>query len=86
MKTQHAVAFLELTVTRNENAPEFVQGEYRRDLLEYFPLGESILRVSATDQDKHVCLKIIAVHVLFAYAYTYTDSHIYIHAHTHTHT
>jgi len=64
VRTQHDVAFLDVSVTRNENAPQFVQGEYRQELLEYFPLGKSILKVSASDQDKHVCFQLYYKFVL----------------------
>ncbi len=54
VRTQQAQAYVNVTVKRNENQPQFTQGEYRREILENFPLGESILQVSATDKDQGV--------------------------------
>lgn len=54
VRTQVATAYVNVTVTRNENTPQFSRGEYREDVLEYYPLGESILRITATDKDENV--------------------------------
>ena len=42
---------MNVTVVRNENQPQFTSGEYRKEIMENFRLGESILQVSATDKD-----------------------------------
>ncbi len=54
VSAHEAVCYVDITVTRNERSPQFTQGEYRKEILEYFPLGESILQVSANDQDEGV--------------------------------
>ena len=41
-----------ITVKRNENKPQFSQGEYRREILEYQQLGASIVQVKAEDRDE----------------------------------
>lgn len=46
-----AYTTVNITVKRNEHKPQFTNGEYRKEILEYFQLGDSILQVSASDQD-----------------------------------
>lgn len=55
VSTQVATAYLDVTVRRNENTPRFTLSEYRAELLEYFPLGEIVTTVEATDADANVC-------------------------------
>ena len=54
VQLQTARATLEVRVRRNENTPQFSEGEYRAELLENYPLGQAILQVQATDKDSHV--------------------------------
>ena len=54
VRTQVATAYVNVSVTRNENSPRFEEGQYKKDILEYFPLGESILQIRATDRDQNV--------------------------------
>ena len=54
VQLQLAVAYVDMQVRRNEHTPQFTQGEFRKELLENFPLGAPILTVQATDQDAHV--------------------------------
>ena len=58
VRTQTAEAYVNITVQRNENQPQFTSGEYRKEIMENFPLGESILQVSATDKDVGVSMRI----------------------------
>ena len=58
VRTQTAEAYVNITVQRNENQPQFTSGEYRKEIMENFPLGESILQVSATDKDVGVSIRI----------------------------
>ena len=53
-----------ITVKRNEREPQFKSGNYRREILEYFPLGDSIVQVVATDSDKNVSLPTILILLL----------------------
>ncbi len=55
VRFHEAFAYVNITVKRNERSPRFTNGEYRKEILEYFPLGESILQIRATDQDRDVC-------------------------------
>jgi len=43
-----------ITVNRNLQAPQFLQSEYAAEILETFPLTQSILSVSARDGDDRV--------------------------------
>ena len=43
---------LTVTVKRNEYKPRFNQGEYSKTILEIQPIGSTVLRVSASDQNK----------------------------------
>ena len=52
---------MNITVVRNENQPQFTSGEYRKEIMENFPLGESILQVSATDKDVGVSTRITLI-------------------------
>ena len=45
VQTQTVTAYLNITVRRNENRPQFNASEYRREIMENFPLGESVLQV-----------------------------------------
>ena len=56
VRYHEAFAYVNITVKRNEREPQFSKGFYRQQILEYFPLGESILQVTATDTDKNVSL------------------------------
>jgi protocadherin Fat 4 len=52
VRFHEAFAYANITVKRNENQPRFTNGEYRKEILEYFPLGDSITQVTATDKDR----------------------------------
>lgn len=53
MTVQFAYALVNVSVTRNANAPEFSQTEYLVDnLLEKTPVGTNIVNVTATDSDQ----------------------------------
>ena len=54
VRVQTAIAFVNITVQRNENAPRFTKGDFRASIMENHPLGEEVLQVSATDKDAHV--------------------------------
>jgi len=54
LREQTADCTVNITVVRNEYPPVFDQQSYTASLMENFPLGDSILRVHATDQDKYV--------------------------------
>lgn len=54
LRQQTADCIVNVTISRNEYPPQFDQQDYKQSLMENFPLGESILRVHATDQDKYV--------------------------------
>ena len=57
VSTHIVYALVNVTVKHNEHTPQFTHnGDYRDTLLEYFPLGQSILQVTATDEDKHVSI------------------------------
>ena len=49
---QKAVAFVRVTVVRNENKPGFLRGQYNTEIEETQPLGAEILRLEARDEDK----------------------------------
>ncbi|RUS85645.1 hypothetical protein EGW08_006591, partial [Elysia chlorotica] len=48
---QRATAEVNIFVVRNENPPFFINEPYTRDLTEEFPLGGSVFRVTAIDND-----------------------------------
>lgn len=54
VSTHVVYTLVNVTVQRNEFTPQFNRGDYTASLLEYFPLGNSILQVTATDRDDHV--------------------------------
>ena len=66
VRTQVAEAYVNVTVERNQFQPQFTSGEYRKEILENFPLGESILQVSANDRDVGVSVFFIPFHENFA--------------------
>ena len=47
---------VEIRVLRNEHAPVFEPNSYEAEVLEYIPLGASILRVTASDEDENVSI------------------------------
>ena len=49
--SQTALTRLFVTVLRNVNAPEFTSNNYAARLAENYPLGETVLTVTATDRD-----------------------------------
>lgn len=52
--TQQTTAVVNITVSRNENAPQFSRSSFSVDVLESAGLGSVILDVNATDLD-NVC-------------------------------
>ena len=49
---QVANTIVNITVTRNENAPKFTLSQYRKDRLpEKTSVGENVITVNATDRD-----------------------------------
>jgi len=50
--TRKVYTDVEVTVTRNPYGPEFDQQSYDKSIAEIFPIGGSVLQVTATDQDQ----------------------------------
>ena len=48
---QTVQAWLNVTVTRNDNGPEFRDKEYKANITDDLPLGDRVLKVQATDKD-----------------------------------
>lgn len=51
LRTQTIQAYLNITVTRNENAPIYLELPYNDRIEDTIPLSESVFKVTATDAD-----------------------------------
>ena len=47
-----ATSTVVITVMRNPNAPKFTKDSYRKTVDEKVDLGDSVMRIQATDDDK----------------------------------
>jgi len=50
-KENKAITDVLITVTRNANAPKFQRSSYTSRISEMYPIGEDIVKISATDAD-----------------------------------
>ena len=72
-----AATNLTVTVKRNEYKPRFNQGEYSKTILEIQPIGSTVLRVSASDQNKvpttsstYACILILTITLTLFFFYS----------------
>lgn len=61
LREQLADCIVNITISRNEFAPQFDSPTYQASIMENFPLGDSILQVHATDQDRYVSIAVFLV-------------------------